>query len=293
MRIIFATGNAGKMREIREIMADMDMEICSMKEAGISLDIEENGTTFEENAQIKAKAVAACTKDIVLADDSGLEVDYLNKEPGVYSARYLGEDTSYDIKNQAILDRLKGVPKEQRTARFVCAIAAVLPDGKTLVTRETIEGYIGECPAGENGFGYDPIFYVDEYHCSTAELTEEQKNEISHRGKALRSMKKLFQFFLRGTDCMYVKPAFPCHTINLCNGVILFQYGDHFFQCIRHGLNFKITGNRTTDFLWINDRCVFLNDSFLFQCLYSHLHRNSRDSNLLSDLRIRHPCILN
>ena len=161
MRIIFATGNAGKMREIREIMADMDMEICSMKEAGISLDIEENGTTFEENAQIKAKAVAACTKDIVLADDSGLEVDYLNKEPGVYSAR------------------------------FVCAIAAVLPDGKTLVTRETIEGYIGECPAGENGFGYDPIFYVDEYHCSTAELTEEQKNEISHRGKALRSMKKL------------------------------------------------------------------------------------------------------
>ena len=176
MRIIFATGNAGKMREIREIMADMDME---------------NGTTFEENAQIKAKAVAACTKDIVLADDSGLEVDYLNKEPGVYSARYLGEDTSYDIKNQAILDRLKGVPKEQRTARFVCAIAAVLPDGKTLVTRETIEGYIGECPAGENGFGYDPIFYVDEYHCSTAELTEEQKNEISHRGKALRSMKKL------------------------------------------------------------------------------------------------------
>ena len=191
MRIIFATGNAGKMREIREIMSDMDMEICSMKEAGISLDIEENGTTFEENAQIKAKAVAACTKDIVLADDSGLEVDYLNKEPGVYSARYLGEDTSYDIKNQAILDRLKGVPKEQRTARFVCAIAAVLPDGKTLVTRETIEGYIGECPAGENGFGYDPIFYVDEYHCSTAELTEEQKNEISHRGKALRSMEKL------------------------------------------------------------------------------------------------------
>ena len=172
MRIIFATGNAGKMREIREIMADMDMEICSMKEAGISLDIEENGTTFEENAQIKAKAVAACTKDIVLADDSGLEV-------------------YYDIKNQAILDRLKGVPKERRTARFVCAIAAVLPDGKTLVTRETIEGYIGECPAGENGFGYDPIFYVDEYHCSTAELTEEQKNEISHRGKALRSMKKL------------------------------------------------------------------------------------------------------
>lgn len=194
-RIIFATGNAGKMKEIREIMADMDVEILSMKEAGIEADILEDGTTFEENAVIKAKAIAAMTKDIVLADDSGLEVDYLNKEPGVYSARYLGEDTSYDIKNQAILDRLAGVPKEKRTARFVCAIAAVLPDGRILVTRETIEGYIGEKPAGSNGFGYDPIFYVDEFGCSTAELSEQQKNEISHRGKALCAMKeKLNQY---------------------------------------------------------------------------------------------------
>lgn len=189
-RIIFATGNAGKMREIREIMGDMGAEILSMKEAGIQTDIVEDGTTFEENAVIKAKAIAAFTDDIVLADDSGLEVDYLNKEPGVYSARYMGEDTSYDIKNQAILDRLSGVPKEKRTARFVCAIAAALPDGEVLVTRETIEGYIGEKPAGSNGFGYDPIFYVDEYGCSTAELSEEQKNEISHRGKALRAMKE-------------------------------------------------------------------------------------------------------
>lgn len=194
-RIIFATGNAGKMREIREIMADMDVEILSMKEAGIVTDIVEDGTTFEENAIIKAKAIAAFTKDIVLADDSGLEVDYLNREPGVYSARYMGEDTSYDIKNQAILDRLSGVPKEKRTARFVCAIAAVMPDGEVLVTRETIEGYIGEKPAGSNGFGYDPIFYVDQFGCSTAELSEEQKNEISHRGKALRAMKeKLNQY---------------------------------------------------------------------------------------------------
>lgn len=194
-RIIFATGNAGKMKEIREIMADMDVEILSMKEAGIEADILEDGATFEENAVIKAKAIAAMTKDIVLADDSGLEVDYLNKEPGVYSARYLGEDTSYDIKNQAILDRLAGVPKEKRTARFVCAIAAVLPDGRILVTRETIEGYIGEKPAGSNGFGYDPIFYVDEFGCSTAELSEQQKNEISHRGKALCAMKeKLNQY---------------------------------------------------------------------------------------------------
>lgn len=190
-RIIFATGNAGKMREIREIMADMPVEVVSMKEAGILADIEENGTTFVENAKIKATEIAKHTKDIVLADDSGLEVDYLNKEPGVYSARYLGEDTPYEVKNQAILDRLSGVPKEKRTARFVCAIAAALPDGKVLTTQATIEGYIGEKPAGENGFGYDPIFMVEEYQCSTAELSEEQKNEISHRGKALRKMKAL------------------------------------------------------------------------------------------------------
>lgn len=190
-RIIFATGNAGKLREIREIMADMDVEVVSMKEAGLDVDIEESGDTFEANARIKAEAIAAHTEDIVLADDSGLEVDYLNKEPGVYSARYMGEETSYDIKNQTILDRLAGVPKEKRTARFVCAIAAVLPDKQVLVTRETIEGYIGEKPAGTNGFGYDPIFYVDEYNCSTAELSEEEKNAISHRGKALRAMKAL------------------------------------------------------------------------------------------------------
>lgn len=189
-RIIFATGNAGKMREIKEIMADTGAQILSMKEAGIETDIVEDGRTFEENAVIKAKAIAAFTDDIVLADDSGLEVDYLNKEPGVYSARYLGEDTAYDIKNQAILDRLSGVPKEKRTARFVCAIAAAMPDGEVLVTRETIEGYIGEKPAGANGFGYDPIFYVEEYGCSTAELSEEQKNAVSHRGKALRAMKE-------------------------------------------------------------------------------------------------------
>lgn len=189
-KIVFATGNAGKLKEIREIMADMEVEIFSMKEAGIQIDVEETGTTFEENARIKAQAVAAYTDAVVLADDSGLEVDALNKEPGVYSARYLGEDTPYDIKNQKILDRLSGVPKEQRTARFVCAIAAVLPNGQTLLTRETIEGYIGERPAGENGFGYDPIFYVDEYKCSTAQLTDQQKNAISHRGKALRAMKE-------------------------------------------------------------------------------------------------------
>ena len=192
-KIIFATGNKNKMREIRDILSDLGIEILSMKEAGIDKEINEDGKTFEENALIKARAVAEDTDAVVLADDSGLEIDYLNKEPGIYSARYLGEDTSYEIKNQALLDRLSGVKKEDRTARFVCAIAAVLPDKREFVVRETIEGYIGEKPAGTNGFGYDPIFYVDEYGCSTAELSEEKKNEVSHRGKALRAMREVLK----------------------------------------------------------------------------------------------------
>lgn len=192
-QIIFATGNKDKMREIREIMADCDVEILSMKEAGIEVDVEENGETFEENALIKAKAIANKTDAIVLADDSGLEVDYLNKEPGVYSARYMGEDTSYKIKNQSIIDRLDGVEKEKRTARFVCAIAAVLPNKETCVCRETMEGYIGYQEEGENGFGYDPIFYLPEYGCTSAELSPEKKNELSHRGEGLRLMRKVME----------------------------------------------------------------------------------------------------
>ena len=190
-QIIFATGNKDKMREIREIMADVDVEVISMKEAGIVVDVEENGTTFEENALIKAKAIAEHTDAIVLADDSGLEIDYLDKAPGVYSARFMGEDTSYVIKNQALIDKLDGVEKEQRTARFVCAIAAVLPDKTDLVVRETMEGYIGWEAEGENGFGYDPIFFLDEFGCSSAALSREQKNEISNRGKALRAVKEI------------------------------------------------------------------------------------------------------
>ena len=189
-KIIFATGNMDKMREIREILEGLDAEILSMKEAGISLEIEETGTTFEENALIKARAVAGEISEIVIADDSGLEIDYLDKQPGIYSARFMGEDTPYEKKNQELLKRLSGVPKEQRTARFVCAAAAVFPDGSTIVCRETVEGYIGERPEGENGFGYDPIFYVEEYGCSTAALTRRQKNELSHRGKALRAIRK-------------------------------------------------------------------------------------------------------
>lgn len=189
-KIIFATGNEGKMKEIRLLLDDLGIEILSLKEAGIDLDIQEDGETFEENAVIKAKAVMNETGTLVLADDSGLEIDYLNGEPGVYSARYLGEDTSYRIKNQNLIDRLEGVPEEKRTARFVCIIAAVFPDGKILTTKGTIEGIIGYEERGEGGFGYDPIFWLPEYGCSTAELSMEKKNELSHRGKALRAMKK-------------------------------------------------------------------------------------------------------
>ncbi len=188
--IIFATGNEGKMREIRQIMAGIDVELLSMRQAGIEADIVEDGKNFEENAIIKAKAVAEKTNHIVLADDSGLEIDFLNKEPGIYSARYLGENTSYDIKNANLLERMEGVPDEKRTARFVCAIAAAMPDGEIFTTLGVIEGRIGCEPKGENGFGYDPIFYLPEYGCTSAELSEEKKNAISHRGRALEAMRE-------------------------------------------------------------------------------------------------------
>ncbi|MFR1834206.1 MAG: RdgB/HAM1 family non-canonical purine NTP pyrophosphatase [Lachnospiraceae bacterium] len=188
--IVFATGNEGKMREVRMILADLGMEILSMKEAGIQAEIIEDGETFAKNAEIKARTVWEQTGGIVLADDSGLAVDYLGGEPGVYSARYLGEDTSYTIKNQAIIDRLKGVSGKKRSARFVCDIAAVLPDGAVIHTEGTMEGCIAEKPVGTEGFGYDPILYIPELGVTSAELTLEQKNQISHRGKALRAMKE-------------------------------------------------------------------------------------------------------
>ena len=198
--IIFATGNKNKMIEIRVILADLGCKILSQKEAGIQADVVEDGQTFEENALIKATTIADIARKmpeyknaVVLADDSGLEIDALNKEPGIYSARYMGEDTSYDIKNQALIDRLEGVPDEKRTARFVCAIAAALPDGSTEVVRGTMEGRIGYENAGENGFGYDPIFYLPQFGCSSAELEPEKKNELSHRGEGLRKMRKVLE----------------------------------------------------------------------------------------------------
>ncbi len=196
-QIIFATGNAGKVKEIRAILGDLGLEILSMKEADIRADIQEDGTTYEENALIKAREVAKYTDAIVMADDSGLEIDYLNCEPGIYSARYMGEDTSYTIKNNNLIERLAGVPDEQRTARFVCAIAAVLPGGEELTTRGIIEGRIGYEEAGENGFGYDPIFYVPRFGKTTAQLSPEEKNQVSHRGKALEAMKEILREKIR------------------------------------------------------------------------------------------------
>ncbi len=199
-RIVFATGNEGKMREIRLILADLGMEILSMKEAGANPDICEDGKTFGENAEIKARAVWKETGGIVLADDSGLVVDYIGGEPGIYSARYMGEDTSYAIKNQAIIDRLKEAEGAERSARFVCNIAAVLPDGRVLHTEKTMEGLIAHEPAGEEGFGYDPILYIPEFGRTSAQLTIEEKNRISHRGKALEAMKEELSALFGGED---------------------------------------------------------------------------------------------
>lgn len=187
-RIIFATGNAHKMEEIREILRDLPCELLSMKEAGIECDIVEDGKTFAENAMIKAKAVCEASGCVTLADDSGLCVDYLDGAPGIYSARWMGEETSYHVKNNELIRLLEGVPDEKRSARFVCAIACAFPDGRAFTAEAPYEGRIGYEEKGENGFGYDPVFYVPEKGRYSAELSPKEKNEISHRGKALRNM---------------------------------------------------------------------------------------------------------
>lgn len=191
MKIVVATGNSGKIREIKEILSDIDTQIYSMKELGINSEPEENGKTFEENALIKARTLHGLLKEdaLVLADDSGLVIDYLNGEPGIYSARYMGEDTAYTIKCQNILDRLSGVPKEKRSARFISSIALIYPDGKEETVTASMEGYIAKEAKGNGGFGYDPIFYVEEFKKNVAELSDDEKNSISHRGKALRLMR--------------------------------------------------------------------------------------------------------
>ena len=207
IKIIFATGNQGKMNEIREIMADFiekhDIEMLSLKETGIDADIVEDGSTFAENAMIKAEAIAKMIERkmeaIVLADDSGLEVDWLDKKPGIYAARFLGEDTSYDIKNAYIIEQFKGVPDDKRSARFVCVIACVMPDGYSFCEEGLFEGRVAYEMSGENGFGYDPIFWLPERGCTSAALAPEEKNRISHRGLALvKLMKTLDGLFEKG-----------------------------------------------------------------------------------------------
>ncbi len=189
-KIVVASGNEDKLREIRQIMAGLDYEIRSMKEEGICLAVEESGETFEENALLKARALWEVRGGIVMADDSGLVIDYLNGEPGIYSARYMGENASYVDKNRNLLERMQGVSEKERAARFVAAIVCILEDGRELVVRQTMEGRVAYEPAGENGFGYDPILYLPEYGCTSAQLRDEEKNAISHRGKALRLMRE-------------------------------------------------------------------------------------------------------
>lgn len=200
-QIIFATGNKGKIREIKEIVAAgrnaENIEVLSMREADVVADPEENGADFEDNALIKAQAVYDLllsrpvpenTTRIVMSDDSGLVIDALDGAPGVHSARYMGYDTDYRLRMEHILDLMKDVPDEKRTARFVAAVAAILPDGQSRVVRGAMEGRIGHSIAGENGFGYDPFFYLPQYGKTSAEISPEEKNSISHRGQALRKM---------------------------------------------------------------------------------------------------------
>ncbi|MBQ1317746.1 MAG: RdgB/HAM1 family non-canonical purine NTP pyrophosphatase [Lachnospiraceae bacterium] len=192
-KVVFATGNADKLREIREILSDLPVEVVSMKEAGFTGDIDENGETFADNAMIKAKTVCGALGCITLADDSGLVIDALDGRPGVHSARFMGHETPYDKKNAAILSMLSDVPEEKRTARYVCAIAAAFPDGRTYLAEETMEGKIGHEARGRNGFGFDPVFVAGEDGRTAAELTDEEKNRISHRGKAMRKMESLIK----------------------------------------------------------------------------------------------------
>lgn len=188
MRFIIATGNKDKVREINEILAGTEFEAVSMKEAGFNPEIIEDGSTFEENALIKAKAVHALCNEYVMADDSGLCIDALDGAPGIYSARFCGEDSTYPEKFAKINEMLEGMPDEKRTAHFTCAIAVVRPDGSSFTVEEYFNGVLLKEPQGENGFGYDPIFFVPEYNMTSAEMSIDLKNSMSHRGKALRLM---------------------------------------------------------------------------------------------------------
>jgi len=193
MEIIFATRNKGKLKEVKEILKDY--KVFGVEEIGIDIEVIEDGDTFEENALKKAVEIMKATGKTVLSDDSGMEIDYLNKEPGVHSAYFLGQDTPYAERNAAILDMLKDAKENERTARYIAVIAAAFPDGRRLTSKGIMEGYIGYEQKGENGFGYDPIFYPKGCEKSVAELSPEAKNKISHRGIALREMKEMLKEF--------------------------------------------------------------------------------------------------
>lgn len=188
MKLVLATNNEGKVREFARILEPLGIEVMTQKQAGVHVSPEENGTTFAENARIKAMAVYEATGLPTVADDSGLCIDAMNGEPGVYSARYYGEDTPYEEKNRRIIESLNGVAEEKRTVRFVAHITCVLSKDEILDCEGVCEGTIGHKPAGDGGFGYDPIFYVGDK--SFAELDGEAKDKVSHRGKALE---KLYQ----------------------------------------------------------------------------------------------------
>ena len=186
MKIILASNNKNKIAELKQILSPLGYEVISQSEAGVDIEVEETGTTFEENSMIKAKAVYEISKMAVIADDSGLEVDYLDKAPGVYSHRYAGENASDKDRCKKILSKLEGVADEKRTARFVCVISYIDSSGNTSVLRGECEGYIGREMKGDNGFGYDPIFMIGDR--SFAEISSEEKNKISHRADALKKL---------------------------------------------------------------------------------------------------------
>lgn len=189
-KLVVATNNKGKLKEIREILTKM--EVLGLGDLSLNIDIVEDGETFEANAQKKAETIMRELKLPVLADDSGLAVDALNGRPGVYSARFAGENATDAHNIQKLLSELRHIPDAQRSARFICVMCLVMPDGTVYTTRGEVEGQILHETRGENGFGYDPLFYVKEYDKTFAELSAEEKNAISHRGKALRSMKEIF-----------------------------------------------------------------------------------------------------
>ncbi|WP_096153112.1 MULTISPECIES: XTP/dITP diphosphatase [Bacillus] len=191
--LIIATNNKGKVKEFQNIFSAKGYSVKSLKDFPEIQDVEETGTTFEENALLKATEVSKTLNVVVIADDSGLEVDALDGEPGVYSARYAGNEKSDEANIDKVLEKLQGVPAEKRTARFVCVLAVAMPDGESFTVRGTCEGFIASERKGENGFGYDPIFYIKEIDKTMAQLSKEEKNKISHRARAIERLEKRWE----------------------------------------------------------------------------------------------------